>query len=338
MKRIWIDLLNPSHPLFFKPVVEELSKTNQIVTTMRQRGETLVLAEKLGFKGKAIGKDYEKPLQKTFSILARTIQLFTYAPKYDIAFSFENPMSVVSSKLRFKRSILMLDNDLKYKIKGNLIQALESKFKTGASHIIVPKACESTFEPHIKRSKLLTYNGYKEDVYIADFEPDPGFKDTIPFDDYFVIRPEALASFYVQGKGSLVPELLKQFIKEDLNVVLLPRDRGDKKYIQDSKKVYIPKDALNGLDLIYHSKGVLTGSGTMAREAAVMGRKAVSFFPNETLLSVDQDLIDKKRMIHSRDIREIMDHILSSSNNIKNRDSKSVKSDVMKILHEIIEN
>ena len=304
MKRIWIDLLNPSHPLFFGTIIEELSQNYEISTTIRERGETVKLAEQMGINGKVMGKDYEDPARKTLSIFFRTISLFLRAPGYDVALSFENPMSVVSSRMRFKRSILMLDNDLKYKIEGNLVQDLESKFKAGATKIIVPKACEETFLPHVKKDRLITYDGYKEDVYIASYFPDDNFRERLPFDDYYVIRPEAMASFYVQGKGSLVPGLLEKFTREGKNIVLLPRDAGDKKFIKEKDNIHIPREPLNGLDLIYHSRGVLTGSGTMAREAAVMGRKAVSFFPNETLLSVDQDLIEKGRMIHSRDIDE----------------------------------
>lgn len=335
MTRIWIDIINPSHPLFFRPVIGALNKENEIDITLRDRGETVKLAKEFAIGGRLIGEDFEGPVRKTLSIFTRTLALNFKVRKFDLALSFENPMSVAVSRMRMKRSILMLDNDLKYRIKGNFIQSIESRLKETATYFLVPEACESTFLTRIPRKKLITYNGYKEDVYIGAYEPDKKFPKKLPFEDYYVIRPEALASFYVKGSGSLVPELLKRFEKEGEKVVLLPRDRSDSNF-KGGSNVHIPKDALNGLDLINYSKGVLTGSGTMAREAAVMGIPAVSFFPNETLLSVDQDLIEKGRMIHSRDVDDIMGHLGSGSKVHKKRDSRKVKDKVMAKLRELI--
>ena len=334
-KTLWIDLINPSHPLFFKPIIKELSKNCNIETTIRERGETAKLAKNLSISGKIIGRDHENPFRKTLSIFTRTLNLSTNVPYYDVALSFENPMSVAASKIRLKKSILMLDNDLKYKIRGNLIQSMESYLKTKADYIIIPEACKETFRIHIKREKLFSYDGYKEDIYISDYIPDPFFKEKISFKDYIVIRPEALASFYVQGKESLVFPLIKALTDIGEKIVLLPRDRSDKKFYGGAN-VYIPREPLNGLDLIYHSKGVLTGSGTMAREAAVMGKKAASFFPNKTLLSVDLDLIEKGRMIHSRNIKDLIEHIIGNQFKISKRDSKKVKENLINILKELI--
>jgi uncharacterized protein len=336
MKKIWIDLANPSHPLFFKPVIRDLSTGNDIFVTMRHRGETVKLAKQLNIDGKSLGSDYENPFRKSMSIMTRTLHLMISLPKFEIGLSFENFMSVVVSKMRLKKSILLLDNDLKYKINGNFMQDIESNLKTKANYIIVPKACEEIFSSHMKKSKLISYDGFKEDIYIADFVPDPMFKEKIPFDKYYVIRPEALASFYVKEKESIVPELLNNFSKEDINIVLLPRDKSERQLIMKKKNIHVPSEPLNGLDLIYNSSGVLTGSGTMAREAAVMGIKAVSFFPSGQLLSVDQDLIEKKRMIHSRDPNEIIDYITNPSIKMNERDSKPAQAHVINLLREII--
>jgi len=69
---------------------------------------------------------------------------------------------------------------------------------------------------------------------------------------------------------------------------------------------------MNGLDLCYYASAVLTGSGTFAREAACMGNKSVSFFPGNSLLSVDRKLVDEGKILHSRDPHEIVDYVLSS--------------------------
>ncbi len=334
-KQVWIDIINPSHPLFFNPVIKGLKEDFKFNITLRERGETVKLAKQIGIRGTPIGQDYEHPLLKTSSIAIRTLSLVKDVGNFDAALSFENPMSVAASKVRMKPSVLMLDNDLKYKIKGNAIQSLESKLKTSANYLIIPEACYQTFSKHVRNEKIITYGGYKEDVYIADHKPDPSILDQIPYDDYYVIRPEALASFYVESKGSLVPDLLKSFKAKRMNVVLLPRDKSDQKF-KGGKRVHIPKEPLNGLDLIHYSSGVLTGSGTMAREAAVMGKRAVSFFPNRSLLSVDQDLIEKGRMIHSRRPKEIMKFLERDELNARKKESKKTKRKVLQILEGVL--
>jgi predicted glycosyltransferase len=234
-------------------------------------------------------------------------------------------MSVAVSKMRFKKSILFMDNDLKFKIEGNLVQDLESRLKYKASDIVIPEACRKTFSTKIPRERIHTYDGFKEDFYIADFKPDPNFSDKLPFKDYIVIRPESLSSFYVDKKGSITGKLVRSFIKSDMNIVLLPRDRKEYSEFDASGNVFMPEEALNGLDLIYHSNAVLTGSGTMAREAAIMGKTAVSFFPNDKMLSVDQELIDEGRMFKSRDPQEIVQYVLSGKVKGRSNDRKSKK-------------
>jgi len=328
-------MINPSHPLFFRSILDTLSESNEIRVTVRKRGETIHLARQFGIKGTAIGKDYEEPVKKTLAIASRAMDLFFRAPKFDVALSFENPMSVAVSRMRMKRSILMLDNDLKYKIKGNVIQSIESRVKKSASNIVVPLVCKDTFGRHIKGSRLRFYDGYKEDIYIADHSPDKDFYSKVPFDEYYVIRPEAFASFYVKRSESLVEPLLERLSREGLKVVFLPRDRSDWN-IEGGENIFIPNKPLDGLDLIYHSRGVLTGSGTMAREAAVMGRKAVSFFPSDALLTVDQDLVTRGHLVHSRNVDEIMDHIINGKERPPPNESGRVKEEVLGILLDLI--
>jgi len=336
LKRLWIDLSNPSHPLFFKPIYDDLSRENcEINISIRDRWETASLAEINGLRGLVIGKEYPDPFRKTMSYLSRTAKLAFRVGKFDFGLSFENPTCVAVSKLRHKKAILFLDNDLKTITKTSFIQNMESKVKYLADHIIIPEVCEDNFGKMVKKSRLITYKGYKEDIYIAGHIPNKESIKDIPFKDYIVIRPESLTSFYVHGKTSMVGKLIAKFTSNGQKIVLLPRDPSSYRN-HDKDSVFIPESAINGLDLIHYSKAVLTGSGTMAREAAIMGKKAVSFFPNETLLSVDRDLVDRGRMIHSRDVDEIFEYVINDKITREHRDSVKVKDEVISIVKNII--
>ena len=89
----------------------------------------------------------------------------------------------------------------------------------------------------------------------------------------------------------------------------LVKDLKEHYSVLKGKDVFMPESPLNGLDLAYHSFAVLTGSGTMSREAAVMGRPAVSFFPGDALLSVDESMIGKGWVLHSREPEEIVGYL-----------------------------
>jgi uncharacterized protein len=179
-KEIWIDMINPSHPLFFHPLVSELKNDYNITITLRNRGETIKLAKSFGLDGKVYGNDYEEPFKKIFSMINRTIILSCSMKHFDYSISFENPMSVFISKLRNQKSILLLDNDVKYKAGNIFFQSLESKIKLFANTMIIPQACEETFKTHRQKNELKIYNGYKEDFYIADYQPDETVLKKLP--------------------------------------------------------------------------------------------------------------------------------------------------------------
>lgn len=335
-KRVWIDILNPSHPLIFGSIVPKLENCD-VSITVRNRAETVGLMKTFGLEGKIVGCDYRQPLKKVFNLAWRTIVLFFKSGKFDATISFENGSSILIAKIRRKTSILMCDNDLKFKQMTSGIQDMESKIKMLADTIIIPKACYPAFSKHVNPDKILTYDGYKEDLYIAQYKPDEHFFEKIPFKNYVVIRPEALGSFYVTDKQSIVPDLLKMFAEKQVNVIYLPREKEDYAYA-DGFDVYIPKEPLNGLDVCYFADAVLTGSGTMAREAACLGKKAVSFFPGTNLLSVDQALIDEGRIFHSRSVNEIEKYLYSNEGISALNNSKAVLTDVMSKINSILSN
>jgi predicted glycosyltransferase len=313
--------------------------SEKFIVTIRDRAETIGLVKSFGIQGEVVGKYYRDNIKKSLFMINRTIKLNSKINKFDVALSFENGMSVALSKFRKKKSILFCDNDLKFIKKESFIQNLETKIKTFADIIITPAASQENFEKKIKKGNIISYNGYKEDVYLADFKPDSNFMEKIPYDNFVALRPEALESFYVKEKKSIVPDLLHSFEKENINVVYLPREKEDADYAKGFD-VYIPDETLNGLDLVYYSDAVLTGSGTMAREAACMDKTAVSFFPGENLLAVDSQLVSDRKMFHSRDVNDIIEFVISKNRreNISNfQRSKIVKKEVIKLIKKYLD-
>ncbi|MDN7023712.1 DUF354 domain-containing protein [Methanoculleus sp. FWC-SCC1] len=337
-RRIWIDLINPSDVLFFNALMHDLTDF-QIAVTYRERAETVHLGHSFGIEGTIIGRDGVRPVSKILLMAVRTAQLLTSANRFDVSMSFENGMSTLISKVRGKTSFQFCDNDLKFIQKTSLYQDLETKIKLSADYLVIPRACSDTFGRYVDDEKIVVYDGYKEDIYLADYTPDARFREKVPYERFVVVRPEALDAFYVKEKRSIVPAIIKGLVREGMNIVYLPRNGSDRRHVNGSSQVFIPDASLHGLDLCHYADAVLTGSGTMAREAACMGKKSVSFFPSEHLLSVDRQLVDDRRVLHSRDPEEIVTHVLDSGRPQQRVDrdaSRLVKQSILNQMESIL--
>ncbi|MBO3798456.1 MAG: DUF354 domain-containing protein [Candidatus Brockarchaeota archaeon] len=286
-------------------------KQYSIYITGFKRGETVELMDLFGFKGEILGKDRYNPLLKSLSFVFRTFQLIYKAPDAKVFLSFGSTIPP-SAKMKKMKTILMHDNDLMFIGEKPFFQKIKNFLQKMADYVLIPEVAQEPFKKYF--GEVIPYPGYKEHIYIADFQPNPNFLGLLPFKDYIVVRPESLSSLYVLEKYSIVPEILKGFERESINVVYLPRNREERVLAEGFKNVFTPHKALDGLNLVYYSKATLTGSGTMAREAAVLGVPAVSFFPKETLLSVDKDLVEKQKIFHSRNPEEIVGYVKNSWN------------------------
>jgi hypothetical protein len=264
------------------------------------------------------------------------------APETDIALSSRNAMCILAAKAKSIPSIHYTDNDITAYVDGLRSEELYNRLEGMATHNVVPEAFEqSELTRWTTSGEVHTYEGVKEDVYVAGFEPDPGFTAKLPFEEYIVVRPEALSAAYVDVETSIVPALLDRAVEHDLSVVYLPRGRDNDAFANayDDKDVFVPDEPPNGLDLAWHARCVLTGSGTMAREAASMETPAVSFFPSE-LLSVDRDLIDQDRVFHSRNPDDIIDYVtgLSTAEAEPRTDrAETVREEVIQLTNHLID-
>ncbi len=321
---IWIDIKNSHEPLLFKSLIKDLPYNFYI--TARDYAEVTGLLDKYRMQYRKVGKYHAKSkATKALYLGIRSLHLALIVPKFDFFLSHGSIYGIMASKMRGRKSITITDNDF-YNSTNKIIYKY-------SNFMVVPKYLQYN---KFKTQKVLTFDGFKEDIYIADFEPEKCKKE-IPFDEYIIIRPEAYKAYYLEGPvKTLVPDLVKLFSHQSFNIVILPRYPEDREKYSKYENVFVPKYPINGLCGAWYARAVLTGSGTLGREAACMGVPAVSFFPGKELLSVDAELIKRGWLFHSRDADEIVEYVL----NAKRRDqslerSKKVKKDIIKILRDI---
>ena len=324
-QKIWIDIKNSHEPLLFKSLMKDLPY--EFYITARDYAEVTGLLDKYGMHYKKVGGYHAKnKFTKVIYLGWRSMRLALTMPEFDFFLSHGSIYGVMASKIRGKRAITITDNDF-YNSTNRLI------YKK-SDYMVLPQFLNYQ---RFKIQKVMMFEGFKEDIYIADFEPEKCEKE-IPLDDYVLVRPEAFKAYYLNGSvNTLVPQIIKAFSTQDINVVILPRYPEERERYGKYEKVFIPEKPVNGLCAAYFARAVLTGSGTLGREAACMGVPAVSFFPGKELLSVDAELIKRGWLFHSRKVDEIVRHVLRAQRrNHSLERSKKVKKEVVKILKEII--
>jgi predicted glycosyltransferase len=327
--KIWIDITNTPQVSVLLPIIKHLEKNHELYITARDFSETLPLLKQNGINPHVIG-DYKgkSRYKKAFGLLSRLLDLYRKMPEFDLAISLGGNYTATIAWMRNKKSIVFSDNDISFKLPA---------YKLG-SYFMFPKYFDySKIQKKygIKTEQIFAFDGFKEDIYIADYSPNPNFLDQLPFKEFITIRPENLKASYVpKDSVTIVPELFEKL--KAYNILYLPRYEEEKGYAKGYDNIYFPPHPLHGLDVCYYTKCMLTGAGTFAREAALLGTPAVSFFPGKVFLSVDEVMIAKGWEFKSRDVNAIADYVNHAVKEKRESTSKQVLAEVLQIIDNII--
>lgn len=333
---IWYDITNTPQVHFILAIKEALARSlphKNLITTREFSETTRLLKQKTSEPFSVIGKHEGRSKHKKIGgIISRFYETHRTLPRFDVSISCGSEVAIWSSALKGKKSIAFGDNDL----------AKQWTYGLFVSKAFFPDAIEESVltRQGIGKHKLYRYHGYKEDMYLADYQPDNNFKDSMPFSSYVVVRPENLQANYINNESArpITPNLLKELSKAGHNILYLPRYDIDRSYADGIKNIYIPEKPVNGLDACYYSDAVLTGAGTFAREAACLGVPSFSFFAGKSLLAVDKSLIKAGKMFFSRDVSKLMNKLkVSARTDVDLNRSKTVQEEVITKLKEFIE-
>jgi len=311
----------PPDVQIFNPFIKNLFSPDSTIVTARDYAETLGLLKNFGIQHQKIGDEKSKKLiDKAVHTVTRTFSLSAHTEPFEACLTLGNLHSIYVSRRRGKLCINFMDNELGLYgtvSKRTLFDWIVVKSQILlVDYVLIPSVFPKNplILDGMSEDRIFTYDGYKEDIYIANYQPNEQTGEQIPFEKFVVIRPESYA-IYKDHVESLVPKLIESMIKNDMNIVYLPRIQDDIDLIGKSLKtghIYIPPHPLNGLDLCYYAQAVLSGSGTITREAACMGKTAISFFPGKNQLAVDASLITEGRLFYSRDPHDIVKYITDS--------------------------
>ena len=331
--KIWIDVTNTPHVNVLMPIIRHLEKNgHELIITARDFSETIPMLEKNGINPVVFGGHKGKNrLKKAMGMFVRMNEMLFKVPKFDLAFSLGGNYTSFLAWLRRKKSVVFSDNDISFKFFSFVL----------GNYFLFPsyfKYDKIQKKYRLKDSQIKLFHCFKEDIYIADFQPDEHFLEQLPFNEFITIRPENLKASYVpKDSTTIVPQLFEVF--KDENILFLPRYEEEKRYAEGYSNVWYPPAPLSGLDVCYNTKAMLTGAGTFAREAALLGVPAVSFFPNPVFLTVDEVMQEMGIEFKSRDPLAIKEYVQNhAQRGVSSQErSKVVLKEVLDLFDGIIE-
>jgi predicted glycosyltransferase len=314
-KKIWIDLDNSPHVPFFAPIIEELKKHGySIMLTARDAYQVCELADRFQFTYRRVGRHWGKHwILKVFGTCLRAVQMLPIVAreKPHLAVAHGSRSQMLVSKLLRIRSLCILD----YEFARSL-----TLFKPTWS--MTPEIIPFS-ESARKALHILQYPGIKEDVYVPTFKPDPSIKSRFGIDDrdvVAVVRPPASEAHYHDPKSDELFAATIEFLGRapNVRVILLPRNRRQGDFLKRSWPVLfatgrfsIPDHAEDGLNLIWFSDLVISGGGTMNREAAALGVPVYSIFRGK-IGAVDRYLANDGRLVLLENAEDVRTKIVLS--------------------------
>lgn len=288
----WIDIFNGPHVHFFQNFEQYVSKP---ILTARDYKPIPELLELYGITATIIGKHGGRNrFNKLLSSSQRIVDLARYIrdKKIDIVV---HKHSVEAARVAWGfsiPSISFIDNELM--VPQNMLVCPLSNVLIAP--IAISQYVLRNFTPsHVA---ILQFDGICEFANISGFEPDKSvlqrlnLKTSKPI---VTIRGEPILASYNHGQ-SLVETLIEK-IKTDVpgtQIIKLNRagEEGSSQPVVDARS------------LCYYSDLVISGGGTMTREAALLGTRAITYFTKP--LAVDRYLM-QRNILESYPGKKILD-------------------------------
>jgi hypothetical protein len=298
--KIWVDLDNTPHVVFFEPILEELrSRGYPLLVTARDAFQVRELADRKKLEYRLVGKHYGKNrFLKIAGLLIRALQLTPFALR-------EKPVLSISHGAR---SQLIVSNAL----------GIPSLLLADYEYAKYPPLMRPTWEmvPSVIPNEflcrdpkhILHYPGIKEDAYVWKFQPDNKILQELGLnrsDVIVTVRPPASEAHYHNPASD---RLFTNFMDyacgvPQTRIILLPRNHRQGEFIRSNwpqwfkdNKTVVPGAVVDGLNLIWHSDLLVSGGGTMNREATALGVPVYSIFLG-TIGAVDRHLQQTGRLI-----------------------------------------
>ncbi len=335
--RIWIDLANSPHVPFFKALINPLmDRGHDVLITARDFAETVTLAVAGGLNVEVIGAHGGRSLKgKAGNLVQRSLALVGWAHSRDIdlALSHNSYTQLVAAQVVRIPSVTLMD--FEHQPANHLAFRL-------AAQVIVPRAFPPAYllKYGAAGERVQYYDGTKEDVYLADFQPDPVFRQQLitlglnEEDVLVLMRPPAHQALYHRFHNELFDEVLNGICsKASVKILLLARNGSQRQYYAKryGRQIIQPDQPIDGPNLIAYSDLVISAGGTMNREAAALGVPAISLFAGKWA-AIDEYLMQEGRMTRIESKGHLDRIVLRKKPEAKPRRALNVRNQILDLV------
>jgi hypothetical protein len=139
-------------------------------------------------------------------------------------------------------------------------------------------------------AKLVRYAGLKEELYLADFEPDRSILSTLgierkgPGEVIAVARSAPAGAAYHRHENPVFLEALRTLdAQQHVRTAVLARHPAQRAAVRELglERAIVPEDAIDSRSLLVEADLFVGAGGTMTREAALLGVPTYSLFAGE---------------------------------------------------------
>ncbi len=299
-RRLWVDMTNSPHVLVLRPIIDEFAERGwEVVVTARHFAQTIPLLERFGIEHTVIGRHRGRNMAaKAWGMAARTGSMvrFGSGKGFHLALSHASNDLPVASRMLGIPHVTMFDYEF-----AKLSHSINVRFSAKA---LVPDAISvEALAPYGGTpAKVDRYPGLKEEYYLADFEPDPGVLEALGLDSskiLLVLRTPPSMAAYHRMENPVFDDVLRAIAsRDDTQAVVLLRTPDQRAGVEalGAGNLIVPDKVVDAQSLVYYADAVVSGGGTLNREAVALGTPAYTVFQG-VMGAVDNDLIERGLMV-----------------------------------------
>ncbi len=175
--KVWVDIIDSSHVLFFAPVVRRLEEQGHVVTvTARRFASAELTLRRLGLIGVLTGRHRGGSVgARAVGLANRTAQLLASAAsgRFDVALGSHASDFVLTAWALGVPQLTLLD--------GEHVHRADAVNARLVDRMAVPEAVtdDALLALGGARDKVFRYPGFTEEYYLHDVRPDPGVLDRL---------------------------------------------------------------------------------------------------------------------------------------------------------------
>ncbi len=293
--RVWIDVTNSPHVVFFRPLIRLLRERGYDVTlSARAFAQTLELLEDAGLEHTVVGPPHGGASRagkvRAMARRLRALRRFARDRRFDVALSHaSHELPLVARSLRVPSA---------YAFDYEFALAQHGLGCRAATRVVVPDAIpqERLDRLGARTRKVRRYAGLKEEYYLAGFTPDGAVLDALGVDRsraLVLVRTPPDVSLYHRHGSPLFADVVRRLGADaEVHAVVLPRTQQQRADLQAAglPSLIVPDRAVDALSLVALADLVVSAGGTMNREAAALGTPVYTTFAGR-LGAVDERLL-----------------------------------------------